>query len=374
MYATCIYCHSPLGRNEAIEPFPVGRRLAFDSAHGRLWVVCPQCSRWNLTPLEERWEAIEECERRFRGTKLRLSTDHIGLARLPEGVELIRVGEALRPELAAWRYVDRFRLRRRHAIRAGVLSGAALLALTGGGIMLGAGAAVGEVIWELQFWLRRWRRERAVVCRLPSATGTLSVRGEELSSVHWMPNDESAACALTVHSAGTWTRVQGEEAMRIASVALARFNANGGSAADVATAVRWLEAGNDPIADPATFQGYGALIARAAAVAGPVTAPRAGLLSPAAITHRAVLKTEGAVALYHLPRAIRLAMEIAVNDEQERAAMEGELAALEHAWREAEEIAAIADDLLLPEWVQRSVARWRAEREDAPHPSPPQAP
>ena len=85
MYSTCIFCHASLGRNEAIEHFPVGRRLAFDAAKGRLWVVCRTCERWNLSPLEERWEAIEECERLFRGTKLRVSTDNIGLARVKEG-------------------------------------------------------------------------------------------------------------------------------------------------------------------------------------------------------------------------------------------------------------------------------------------------
>ena len=72
MYSTCIFCHSSLGANEAIEHFPVGRRLAFDAARGRLWVVCRSCERWNLTPLEERWEAIEECERLFSSTKLRV--------------------------------------------------------------------------------------------------------------------------------------------------------------------------------------------------------------------------------------------------------------------------------------------------------------
>ena len=40
MYSTCLHCHKPLGRNDAVEHFPIGRRLAFDSAKGRLWVVC----------------------------------------------------------------------------------------------------------------------------------------------------------------------------------------------------------------------------------------------------------------------------------------------------------------------------------------------
>lgn len=85
MYATCLFCNHHLGRNEVIERFPVGRRLAYDAAKGRLWVVCRHCGRWNLTPLEERWEAIEECERAFRSTVVRVATDEIALARVREG-------------------------------------------------------------------------------------------------------------------------------------------------------------------------------------------------------------------------------------------------------------------------------------------------
>ena len=59
MYATCLFCNTALGTNESIEHFPVGRRPAFDSATGRLWVVCRKCERWNLSPLETRSEAID---------------------------------------------------------------------------------------------------------------------------------------------------------------------------------------------------------------------------------------------------------------------------------------------------------------------------
>src|SRR5262245_21477235 len=72
MYSTCLFCNSELGRNEALEVFPVGRRLAFDARKGRLWVVCRKCERWNLTPLEERWEAIEQAERQFSTTRQRV--------------------------------------------------------------------------------------------------------------------------------------------------------------------------------------------------------------------------------------------------------------------------------------------------------------
>jgi HAMP domain-containing protein len=44
----------------------------------------------------------------------------------------------------------------------------------------------------------------------------------------------------------------------------------------------------------------------------------------------------------------RLAIEMVAHEESERLAMEGELAELEAAWREAEEVSAIADNLLTP--------------------------
>jgi hypothetical protein len=49
----------------------------------------------------------------------------------------------------------------------------------------------------------------------------------------------------------------------------------------------------------------------------------------------------------------RLALEMAVHEENERRALEGELAILADAWRDAEEIAAIADvDLSPPKLYQ----------------------
>src|SRR5919112_2207462 len=162
MYSTCIFCHTALERNEAIEHFPVGRRLAFDAERGRLWVVCRRCSRWNLTPLEERWEAIEQCERLFAGTRLRASTDNVGLAKLPEGLELVRVGRPLRPEFAAWRYGDQFGRRRRVAL---LQAGLGLGAL---GAVLVGGAAAGVGIGGFGYWA--WKLGEQIVHGSPNKT------------------------------------------------------------------------------------------------------------------------------------------------------------------------------------------------------------
>jgi hypothetical protein len=47
----------------------------------------------------------------------------------------------------------------------------------------------------------------------------------------------------------------------------------------------------------------------------------------------------------------RLALEMALHEEQERRALEGELRLLEAAWRDAEEIAGIADGMFVSESV-----------------------
>ena len=56
--------------------------------------------------------------------------------------------------------------------------------------------------------------------------------------------------------------------------------------------------------------------------------------------------SEDRTLLHVVPDVDRLALEMAANEDAERRALRGELEQLEEAWREAEEIAAIADHLL----------------------------
>ena len=69
--------------------------------------------------------------------------------------------------------------------------------------------------------------------------------------------------------------------------------------------------------------------------------------------------------IHKMPKPTRLALEMALHEEQERRALEGELWRLERAWREAEEIAAIADKLLLPKGAAELLDE-RYGREKAP--------
>jgi hypothetical protein len=65
--------------------------------------------------------------------------------------------------------------------------------------------------------------------------------------------------------------------------------------------------------------------------------------------------------LFGLPQQHRLALEMALHEEAERRAIQGELDGLERAWREAEEIAGIADSMFLPESVDEAMDRMRRD-------------
>jgi hypothetical protein len=65
------------------------------------------------------------------------------------------------------------------------------------------------------------------------------------------------------------------------------------------------------------------------------------------LEHAAGLKPRW-VPFRHYPKPILLAMEMVLFQEEERRAMEGELERLTEAWKEAEEIAEISDNILEP--------------------------
>ncbi|MGH7625245.1 MAG: hypothetical protein ACREOJ_08000, partial [Gemmatimonadaceae bacterium] len=59
------------------------------------------------------------------------------------------------------------------------------------------------------------------------------------------------------------------------------------------------------------------------------------------------------------PACDRLALEMAVHEEDERLALEESMRPLEEAWREAESVAVIADDLLTPAAARAFIATHR---------------
>lgn len=330
MYRNCIFCSAAFGTNDALESFPVGRQLAFDAWKGRLWAVCPVCARWNLSPIEERWESVDAAEKLFVDAKLRVQSENVGIAQLPDGTRLIRVGSAVPGELAAWRYGRQLLRRRRRYFVTGALGVATTLAVYGGAMATGTGLMG---LWLGGSWVES-RRQQKVIHRVRGTDSgrTAVIRRWHLEGINL---DASATGdGLEVHirdahrkkpsawdgkvrrHSGDVLVLSGDPARSLLARAMVFVNRKGATERDLAAANEIL-----------SRVGSAEQILRVAGSKGTALGKRAG-------TRPDVVRPTDALVL-----------EMALNEESERRAMEGELAALEAAWREAEEIAAIADAL-----------------------------
>jgi hypothetical protein len=328
MYSTCLHCHGALGANEEIESFPVGRRLAFDANNGRLWVICPSCRRWNLSPLEERWEAVERAEALYRETPTRVATDQIGMARRRSGLELIRIGAPLRPEFAAWRYGGQLRSRfrrqwfergMRELEESGQMNSVGWLMALGHPIFFAAGAP----ILAARMAQRGWRAAARIHGVVVDGTA-LEVRGRHLSLLRLEADPDARWRLVLTHAKGV-ARVAGASVMPTLGRLLPHINDVGASDHQVAQAVAKIEhfGRTDRLLDFLVQRDAGGTAS---------FAQRIGYEQ-------------------------RLALEMMAHEDAERRALDGELAALHAAWQDAEHIAAIADRLLIPERIQAMLRR-----------------
>ncbi|MEX2154054.1 MAG: hypothetical protein WD825_12000 [Gemmatimonadaceae bacterium] len=338
MYSTCLFCHADLGRNDSIETMEIGRRIAFDAIKGRLWVVCTDCGRWNLTPLEERWEAVEECERLFRSTRLRVATENVGLAQPRWGFELVRIGAALLPEVAAWRYGSK------------LLSRAPSVA--------GYAKNLG-VDRKTVMRLRTIPRRHEVLVRVGDRS-RVTIRYAHLAEAELLRPERDGAWRLRVRHDHGVAILEGIQAMKAARVLLTALNDGTAPESLVRAAVRKLDDAGD---SQSYFGRVGALAlstswGRLPLLRGRNTEDVAPSVERSLAEHLILRLTtrsfwsrggtgaEERTLLHWIPDVDRLALEMAANEDAERRALGGELAQLEDAWREAEEIAAIADHLL----------------------------
>jgi hypothetical protein len=365
MYATCIHCQAALGSNDALEALPIGTRVAFDAKLGRLWVVCRHCERWNLAPFDERWEAIEQGERAFRDTRVRVSTDNIGLARLRDGTELVRVGAPLRPEFAAWRYGDQFGRRRRRGLlaTAGVATGvsAGVGLAVSGAVATGIGIVAVVPLAMTMLWtgILSYHLTGGVPLRLPDGERVQVFGTPRIIS---MDVDEGWGLDLGCAKQG-WHRPP-------ATYRRAWFEGHQYQQADIER--RQLR-GNDALpllrrmllhvnraAAPRSIIADGVQLIEEAG--GPERFPRWASTKRHDWGRQQTYGDTGDIA--YIPVAARLAFEMALHEDSERRAMDGELAELTRAWRDAEGVASIADSLLTPPAVQSRLDEMQRERNE----------
>lgn len=335
MYSTCMFCNHSLGENQIVEHFPIGRRLAFDSAKGRLWVVCKRCERWNLSPIEERWEAIEDCERLFHGTRTRASSENIGMARHLEGTELVRIGVPLRPEFAAWRYGDQFGRRKKKAIMMGVGATAVVGTIAIAGVA--TGVISGALLGQSGNFVNIIRNSRTLVKLRDEDGKVVKLKAPDLEKAKLLAAGEEDEWVIEIKRGKLDRRWEGTDALAIANQIVPGINRAGAGKGIVQDAVKEIEDAGHPMEFLRRVS-----LERSEEEDNVWT-------RPVGDGSWKVIKPKHYGVLHRLPKPTKLALEMALHEEQERKALEGELKTLEAVWRQAEEIAAISDSLLLPE-------------------------
>jgi len=284
-------------------------------------VICNGCRRWNLSPVEERWEAIEQCERLYRSALRQVSTDQIGMAVLPEGMELVRIGQPRRPEFAAWRYGKQLMRRRRNHLLGSSLPGMALLVANATAPVLGVLAAPHAL-------LTSYLNRRVLLTAADTTGAAVHLRRRDAKSLRILQSSGGDGWLVEARRGSQTVQASGADGIALASRLLPFVNVEGGRKRDVESAVQYMEK-----------HGTGADFFREAVS---ILVERRSLL-------RSVVPVEAwQMRVATAAEPLRLALEMAAHEEVEHKAVQGELAILEAAWREAEEIAAIADNLLLP--------------------------
>ena len=345
MYTRCLVCSTPFEENEQLEHLPRGTRIAFDPGRGRLWAICRTCRRWSLTPIEDRWEALEELEK-LTTDKARLLSQTDNIALLKAGpLEIVKVGRAQLTEEAWWRYGRELTARRRKWDKLGftgtLAAGAVLVGgwATGGVTFFGSWLLLSHgtgTVQDAARWLRfgssAWRgdhrcgecghRQRTLAFRDRSAVGIFP--GEQPGKV-----ELAARCPRCGKYRDGGLRLQGLEAERTLRRILAYHHFSGASEKRVVAAARLIQEAGSP-------------------------------------EDLARIVVKDGRRLGDLQRTGGIALESAANETTEQTLLELELAELEAHWRREEELAAIVDGELTPLPMLESIRRRVTGRQTGP--------
>jgi hypothetical protein len=339
----------------------VGRKLAFDTTRSRLWVICPRCGQWNLTPLEERWEALAECEQIAADAEARAGGAALGLAQTASGLELLRVGGMSGADIANWRYGRRIAARQQRMLWALMPLAALAIELGVGAWRLGGSAFVGVYSSALAGALlfRLWLEPPRLWLRITDGDGEPCVLWRwQLQHVRIERAAPDEAPVVVVPRIRGELRFTGTRAAAVLASLLPKVNGPDCSAVALGSVLARVADAEKAAARPLKRAGRGQR--RRERASG----------HPSATPER---RCPWEHLVYDVPAdwiassipEYRLALEMAVTEEVEQVELRARAEALTEEWREEEEVGAISDDLLLPESITERLRAMREGRRES---------
>lgn len=317
MYSTCAFCSGSLGGDGGTSGLGVGKRLAFDEWKSRAWVICQRCGRWNLTPFDNRIETIAALDRMASLGRVAASSNQVALIRLG-GYDLVRVGKPPRVEMATWRYGERLKARQREKLKvmvpvtvAAIGVAIAVDVVAGGsvGAFMGQIPSIGEGVYRYIVANRKVRVEPPICARCSTPMVLKAKHIQHARLTHSQGHDLSMLVSCP-HCKAVGAELLDAEAEQALRVGLTYANLRKGKK-----------------------------IKRKAEEAAGYVDRHGG---PEALIRNTARMER---TLKQLIAGEALALEMAV-DEQ------AELRELEQQWRQAEETAAIADNLVVDRAVE----------------------
>ena len=320
MYQTCAFCSGSLGGDGGPSGLGVGRRFAFDAWKARAWVVCQRCGRWNLTTMHDRLDTVAALDRMAAEGRVAATTDQVALVRAG-AYDVVRVGKPRRIEMAGWRYGERLKARERERLKVVVPVTVAVVGVTiatnlafGGGMgyFLGQVPRMADAAYT---GLVGWRKVNIEppVCGHCGAVMVLRAKHVQDARLSRTFHQDLALLLRCPKCENIGAMLEGGDAERALRSGLTYVNLKKGRKVK-----RKAE--------------------EAASVVERAGGPQELILSA----------TKAEIRVATLKGAQGLALEMAV-DEQ------AELRELEREWRRAEEIAEIADNLLVPPAVEQEL-------------------
>jgi hypothetical protein len=320
LYPRCLFCRGAFPRSALFERVPPGACLAYDPERGRIWSVCERCSRWNLIPLDERFDAVDELERVIRDRAVSVATTaNVALYEVDD-LAIVRLGPASLVEHVAWRYgrelIARGAVFQRRRTRFNAFTAGALAR---------AGEALGA--WKLD---RYWG---------PSDAADI-LRWQRFGSVAWTGRTPCPFCASVLHTlhfdSSWWLYPRIESGRLVVGVPCTRCDP-------------WTPRNVFDVTDEDAEIVLRRVLAyqHVAGASERAVTNAATLIEHAGSADRLLRDlSSGRRSLWGLGAVRTLALEIAVNHLAEQRERQARLVAWEAAWRIEEPLARIVDDEL----------------------------